>query len=553
MSQNSISELSATELRARLARLETRVARLEAAALAPPNPAVNRPPAPLPAAALAPAVEVERSSGPAEGELERTVGQDWFGRVGILALLLAVAFVLSLPWADWPALVPSLAGWAVALLLVLGATRASAWFNLPPHDLRGAAIVLLYIATARITLLGGAPLVPAASFVGRVLLVVSSLAGLALALSQRAPWLAGLALATAVVSAVLERASGFGLMLLGVVVTTLFYTARRLAATKLLLAGVIVFPVAYVLWSRGQDGGPWLTAHFVFSPFIVLGGVLMLGWGLARAEDATARTAGAFLNCAFGYGAFLLHTVVALRSSVVGFHLAACGALLALAAALWRRGREQGVIFFYVMTAYAAASVALAKAYAPPTLFVWLAAQSLAVVATAIAFRSRIIVVANFLIFLLIGFGYALISEAESGLAAVFGLVALLTARLLNWQQTRLELRTGMMRNAYLVCALVAFPYALRHALPSQFVAYGWILLALGYYALNGLVRSDKYRWLGHATLLATAGWLAVAGAELAPLHRIVSFLALGVVLLSVSLTFSRGRKKAARSAGAGS
>jgi hypothetical protein len=106
-----------------------------------------------------------------------------------------------------------------------------------------------------------------------------------------------------------------------------------------------------------------------------------------------------------------------------------------------------------------------------------------------------------------------------------------------------------MMRNAYLVCALIAFPYALRHALPSQLVAYAWILLAVGYYALNVIVRSDKYRWLGHATLLATAGWLAVAGAELTPLHRIASFLALGVVLLAVSLTFSRWRRKSDGSA----
>ena len=378
-----------------------------------------------------------------------------------------------------------------------------------------------------------------------MLLIVSSAAGLGLALWQRAEWLAGLSLAAAVVSAVLCRGTGFGLLLLVGVLLALFASARRLGWLKLLLAGVIALPVAYVLWSRGPAGGPWLIAPVWSAPLALLGSVLVFGWGLARAEDATVRTAGAFLNCAFGYGAFLLLTVVALRLHVVGFHLAACAALLGLAAGLWRGGRDHLVIFFYVMTAYAATSAALGKAFAPPALFVWLAAQSLVVVATAIAFRSRIIVVANFLIFLLIAGGYALISEAESGLAAVFGLVALLTARLLNWQQARLELRTGMMRNAYLVCALVAFPYALRHALPAQLVAYAWIILAMGYYVMNVLVRSDKYRWLGHATLLLTAGWLAVAGGELSPLHRIASFLALGVVLLAVSLTFSRLRKKA--------
>lgn len=549
MPLESPPDLDPNQLRARLAELEDRVARLEAALPSvtrfEPDSAVAAPTS----APLEPAIGPTTASETREGELERTVGQDWFGRVGILALMLAGAFVLSLPLSDVPPLLPSLAGWVLAAVLATGARRVAAWFNLPAHDLRGAAIVLLYVATARITLLTPVPVLPAVGLPGRAVLVTASAAGLALALGQRAEWLAGLSLATAVVTSVLCRSSGFGLMLWIATALTLFAAAGRLGWVRLLLAGVIVLPVAYVFWSRGSGAGPWLVAPFVLSPLAILGVMLVFGWGLARAEDAMMRTAGAFLNCAFGYGAFLLHTGVALRQHAVAFHLVACGALLALAAALWRRGRDQVVVFFYVMTAYAAASAALAKAFAPPALFVWLAAQSLVVVATAIAFRSRIIVVANFLIFLLIGVAYALISETESGLAAVFGLVALLTARLLNWQQARLELRTGMMRNAYLVCALVCFPYALRHALPAQMVAYAWILLAVGYYAMNVIVRSDKYRWLGHATLLLTAGWLAVAGAELTPLHRIASFLALGVVLLAVSLTFSRWRKNTEASA----
>ena len=259
-----------------------------------------------------------------------------------------------------------------------------------------------------------------------------------------------------------------------------------------------------------------------------------------READPSLRTAGAFLNCTFGYGAYLLHTVVAFRDNLMAFHLAACAVLIGLATLLWRLSRDHLVTFFHVMTGYAAASFALMKASSPPALLVWLAAQSLLVVATAIAFRSRIIVVANFLIFLLISLGYAVMNRTESGLAAVFGVVALLTARLLSWKQARLELRTGMMRNAYLGCALVAFPYALWHALPVQWVAYGWIALAAGYYGVNLLVRADKYRWLGHATLLATGAWLAAAGGALSMPQRTVSLLVLGIVLLAVSATFTR-------------
>ena len=42
------------------------------------------------------------------------------------------------------------------------------------------------------------------------------------------------------------------------------------------------------------------------------------------------------------------------------------------------------------------------------------------------------------------------------------------TARLLNWQQSRLELKTGLMRNAYLLSAWLVFPYALYHLVPGK-------------------------------------------------------------------------------------
>jgi uncharacterized membrane protein len=122
-------------------------------------------------------------------------------------------------------------------------------------------------------------------------------------------------------------------------------------------------------------------------------------------------------------------------------------------------------------------------------------------------------------------------------------LVALVSARLLNWQQERLELKTELMRNAYLLGAFIVFPYALYHLAAARFVALAWVGLAVGYYVLNRLVRNQKYRWMGHATLALTALFLVFAGAaRIEPIWRIASFLALGTVLLIVSLTLRNSR-----------
>jgi hypothetical protein len=173
-------------------------------------------------------------------------------------------------------------------------------------------------------------------------------------------------------------------------------------------------------------------------------------------------------------------------------------------------------------------------------LFVWLAAQSLLVVTTAIWFRSRFIIIANFLIFLIVVVCYMVLVTHENGISLVFGVVALTSARILRWQKDRLELKTELMRNAYLTSAFVVFPYALYHLVPRIWVAVSWVGLALFYYLMNLLTESRKYRWLGHNTLLLTVVYILVVGvAKLEGTQRIMSFLLLGTVLLVVSLVFT--------------
>jgi uncharacterized membrane protein len=59
------------------------------------------------------------------------------------------------------------------------------------------------------------------------------------------------------------------------------------------------------------------------------------------------------------------------------------------------------------------------------------------------------------------------------------------------------------------------------------------------------VVRNQKYRWMGHATLLFTALYLLVVGVNrLEPLYRNLSFLVLGTVLLVISLIFTRLRAR---------
>jgi len=227
--------------------------------------------------------------------------------------------------------------------------------------------------------------------------------------------------------------------------------------------------------------------------------------------------------------------------------LLAALALLGLAAAYWRRGESPVSVFFYAMTGYLALTAAILRAFPAPEVFVWLSLQSLLVVATALWFRSRFIVMANFPIFVLVVLGYMVTAGRETGISLGFGVVALLTARILNWQRERLTLQTHLMRNVYLGCAFVVFPYALYHLVPAAYVSVAWVGLALVYYAMNLMVRNLKYRWMGHLTLVLTVIYVVIVGlTQLTAGYRIASFLLLGSVLLVVSLLFTRlrGRRR---------
>jgi hypothetical protein len=141
--------------------------------------------------------------------------------------------------------------------------------------------------------------------------------------------------------------------------------------------------------------------------------------------------------------------------------------------------------------------------------------------------------------------GSVFVAQRETGISLGFGLVALGSARILNWKRDRLELKTELMRNAYLLVAFVVFPYAFYHLVPGRYVGLAWVGLALFYYAMNLIVRNQKFRWMGHATLLLTSLYIVVVGtSSFGPVYRVLSFLALGTVMLVVSLVFTRLRKR---------
>ena len=196
------------------------------------------------------------------------------------------------------------------------------------------------------------------------------------------------------------------------------------------------------------------------------------------------------------------------------------------------------------MFGYLALSVAIVTQFAAPLLFIWLCWQSLLVISTAVWFRSKFIVVANFIIYIIIFIAYLAVEGKVDLISISFGFVALLSARVLNWKKDRLELKTEQMRNAYLLSALIIIPYALYFAMPESLISVSWIVIAIIYYVLSLILKNRKYRWMALLTLLLTVGYVFIIGITNSDAtYKIVSFIVLGTVLIVVSLTYTKLRK----------
>jgi hypothetical protein len=483
-------------------------------------------------------------------ELERHFGLPAFTLASVVALTSGLVYLLSLPHPNLPAMAPPVVGIALAASMLFMAYVLRTRFGLLAGYVRGAAMLLLYLATLRFYFFGRQPAIELESINGRGLLVLATLINAALAWRNRSRWLTLLVLVMACATGLVIGDGVFLLTGLPLIVTSAVVTSWRWNWPALLLAAI---PLSHATYFALAIGNPILggNLHYVREPPAAPGMLMVLACFFAAGslfrpnhdrEDGVTAVA-ALLNCALGYGIYLAHTAAAFSASFVALHAAGFTVFLGVAVLFWTRERSGVSTFFYAITGYVALSMAIIKAAPSPQVFVWLSGQSLVVLATAIWFRSRLIVVANFLIYAAIVLCYVLFVKRETGVSVGFGLVALVSARMLNWQQNQLELKTELMRNAYLFSAFMVLPYALHHLVPASCVALAWIGLAVGYYALNLIVRNQKYRWMGHATLALTAIFLVLAGpGRLDPIYRVASFLALGTVLLIISLTL-RGQR----------
>jgi hypothetical protein len=200
---------------------------------------------------------------------------------------------------------------------------------------------------------------------------------------------------------------------------------------------------------------------------------------------------------------------------------------------------------FYALYGFMAMSVSFHGLLGFPGVYLLLAVQSLVVVSMALWFRNRLIVVMNSLLFLMIMITYLISSKSINNVNYSFALIALISARIINWKKSRLHIETDLIRNLYLIEGFFIVLYALYHAVPKQFITLSWTIAALIYFLLSFVLKNVKYRYMALGTMICSALYLFLIDlAHIELIYRVLALLFLAAISIGISIYYTNRVKK---------
>ena len=483
--------------------------------------------------------------------IEFHIGEFWFSKVGIVVLSIGLAFLLSLSYKEYPAVLPGIIGYVLTVVLYV-----SSYFFRNTNDyiskyLLGSSIFILFFSTLRMHFFSENPAIQNIFYEFVSLIVVVSIS-LFISLKNKAVYMTAITLIMAYITA-LTSPNSYALFSILIIISIItVYIKIKHQWHFLLTAGIILTYLTHFIWFLNNPvlgnkvqllSEPWSNLIFIMIYIIIFS--LANYFRKDHFEEDNHLISNTFFNCSISFSllTFILFTRFKELENIINY--ISSFLFLSLAIVSWIKQKSKYATFFYAMFGYAALSIAIISQFKGHNTFVWLCWQSIIVISTAIWFRSKFIILTNFLIYILILLGYIWRVETFDLLSLSFGITAILSARLLNWQKDKLELRTEFMRNAYLFSAFFIFPVTLYKLVPQQYVMISWIGLALLYYTLNKILKNKKYRLMALGTIFLSVIYIFIIGIiQLEDIYRVTSFIVLGIVMIVTSLIYTQLRKK---------
>ncbi len=413
------------------------------------------------------------------------------------------------------------------------------------------AQVLLFYVTLRLHFFSAVPVIPGTSMSVLFLLLIVVFQAY-LSVRNKSQSFAGLAILFILTTAIVSDSSLVMVPLLILAAAGAIFYMLFLGWKSLLVLTIILTYSCFLLWVIGDPvmGNPvkLITGKYMSVLCLVsLGGIYSLAL-LFRKTDASSDgylTGVTFTNGILFTILLLLVVFAFFSGSYVPLFGGITIACLVYSVILYSRSDWNFASAFYALYGFMAMSIALYGLVGLPKVYLMLSVQSLIVVSMALWFRNKLIVLMNSLLFMTILAIYLFSAKSNDGVNFAFALVALVSARIINWQSSRLKIQTDLIRNLYMFEGFIMVLYALIHALPKQFVTLSWTMAALLYFLTSILLRNVKYRYMALGTMICTAFYLFIVDlARIEIAYRVLALLFLAAISIGISIYYTNRIKK---------
>jgi hypothetical protein len=542
MSESEI--LNGKELAGRIKDLELRVSMIENELIAVKSQGTH------------PVNEEDQDELPEIGFSEASSIESKFGEFGLawlgnLVLLFGIIFLVQYLQSTGNRIIaPALGYFSVAGLFAVSGYLKNSHSNMASiFSLNG--YILLFFITLQLHFFTKEPLI-SNEYVGLILLLAVTLFQGIMAIHRGSQGLAALAFIMAAVTAIVSDSTHIMLPLTVIISGVAVYFMYRYSWWRLLIFSIFLVYFINLVWFLHNPfmGHPVEALKIHGFGFIYLFITAALYSGIALIKERETFSGNMALTAVIfnGLGFSLLVTLFVVSFFKTDYiMLFASIALFCMIYAVILKSRSSWKVMasLYALYGFVALSVTVYGIYGFPKAYFLLSIQSLLVVSMALWFRSRVIVVMNTGLFLVLLLTYLSTAHSVNGVNISFALVALVTARTINWKKQLLLIKTELLRNTYLITGFFMVLYALYRLVPGSYVTLSWTVAAILYFVLSFAMHNKKYRYLALATMVATAFYLFIIDlARIEILYRVFAFMFLAVISIVLSLYYTKRRNR---------
>lgn len=486
-----------------------------------------------------------------EEEIESRIGEYGMAYLGNFVLFFGIIFLVKyLKSQDFIIFSSILGYFSVAAIYSTGYLLRNSY----PHMARLFTYnghLLLFFVTLGLHFVPSNPLVvskiPALAF---LLAVIISL--MYISFRDKKEGLAVIVLAMTLITSIISNSHHFMLALMVPVAGISVFFVYKFGWWRMLFMSIFVVYSTFLAWSFNN---PFITKSFHLADNIEYSYVYLLLCSMIYSMLALVplkeKMSEEYLNASIilnGSG-FSIITAILIMTFFRDNYYLLLGIVSALSIAYSALLKSKGVwklpAAFYALYGFVVLSITIGGMYKFPLAFWLLSIQSLLVISMALWFRSKFIIVMNVIMFSGLLIAYLVYPESRKTVDFSFAIVAFISARIMNWKKDRLEIKTELMRNVYLITGFIMTLVALYRAVPPNYITLSWTMAAGLFFLVSVLLQNIKYRWLAIADIIITVFYFFLFDLRQVDIgFRIIALLFISIISLSFSIFYTRRMRK---------